>query len=157
MTKRETQNRTGIFLRHSGFGIPSAFDIRHSRASRNAVVTFVRLTARRTLVRFLMKKLLVSAAIGALALSSAVADRPVADADRRPVVQEKVQADNADYEYVTVTGSNLKQKMRKRGIITDTRAGNMITIDQREMQRNGMGDLANQLSRYPGISISRGR
>lgn len=96
-----------------------------------------------------MKKLLVSAAIGALALSSAVAERPV--------VQQKVQADNADYEYVTVTGSNLKQKMRKRGIITDTRAGNMITIDQREMQRNGMGDLASQLSRYPGISISRGR
>ena len=84
-----------------------------------------------------MKKLLVSAAIGALALSSAVADRPV--------VQQKVQADNADYEYVTVTGSNLKQKMRKRG------------IDQREMQRKGMGDLASQLSRYPGISISRGR
>lgn len=93
-----------------------------------------------------MKTLIVSAAIGALALSSAFADRPV--------VQQKVQADNADYEYVTVTGSNLKQKMRKRGIITDTRTGNMITIDQREMQRNGMGDLASQLSRYPGISIS---
>ena len=100
-----------------------------------------------------MKKLLVSAAIGALALSSAVADRPVAD---RPVVQQKVQADNADYEYVTVTGSNLKQKMRKRGFITDTRTGNMITIDQREMQRNGNGDLAGQLSRY-GVFISRGR
>ena len=93
-----------------------------------------------------MKRLIVSAAVGALALGSALAERPV--------VEQKTQADNADYEYVTVTGSHLKQKMRKRNIITDTRAGNMITIDQREMQRNGMGDLATQLSRYPGIQIS---
>ena len=93
-----------------------------------------------------MKRLIVSAAVGALALGSVMAERPV--------VQQKTQADNADYEYVTVTGSHLKQKMRKRNIITDTRTGNMITIDQREMQRNGMGDLASQLSRYPGISIS---
>jgi outer membrane receptor for Fe3+-dicitrate len=93
-----------------------------------------------------MKTLIVSATIGALALGSAMADRPV--------VQQKTQADNADYEYVTVTGSHLKQKMRKRNIITDTRTGNMITIDQREMQRNGNADLASQLSRYPGISIS---
>lgn len=128
--------------------IPS-FVISRSARARNVCVTFAGLTARRSLVRFLMKKLLVSAAISALAFSSALADRPV--------VQQKVQADNADYEYVIVTGSNLKQKMRKRGIITDTRSGNMITIDQREMQRNGMGDLATQLSRYPGISISRGR
>jgi hypothetical protein len=94
-----------------------------------------------------MKRLIVSAVIGSLALGSAFA--------KRPVVEEKVQADNADYQYVTVTGSHLKQKMRKRNIITDTRTGNVITIDQREMQRNGMGDLASQLSRYPGISISR--
>jgi hypothetical protein len=84
--------------------------------------------------------------IGALALGSAMADKPV--------VEQKTQADNADYEYVTVTGSHLKQKMRKRNIITDARAGNMITIDQREMQRNGMGDMASQLSHYPGISIT---
>ena len=93
-----------------------------------------------------MKTLIVSATIGALTLGAAWA--------HRPVVEEKTQADNADYEYVTVTGSHLKQKMRKRNIITDTRTGNMITIDQREMQRNGMGDLASQLSHYPGISIS---
>ena len=97
-----------------------------------------------------MKRLIVSAAVGALTLGSVLADRP-----ERTVVQLKTQADNADYEYVTVTGSHLKQKMRKRNIITDTRTGNMITIDQREMQRNGMGDLASQLSRYPGISITR--
>ena len=84
--------------------------------------------------------------IGALTLGAAWANRPV--------VEEKTQADNVDYEYVTVTGSHLKQKMRKRNIITDTRSGNMITIDQREMQRNGMGDLASQLNHYPGISIS---
>jgi hypothetical protein len=93
-----------------------------------------------------MKTLIVSATIGALTLGAAWA--------HRPVVEEKTQADNADYEYVTVTGSHLKQKMRKRNIITDTRSGNMITIDQREMQRNGMGDLASQLNHYPGISIS---
>jgi outer membrane receptor for Fe3+-dicitrate len=93
-----------------------------------------------------MKRLIVSTVIGALALGSAMAEKPV--------VEQKTQADNADYEYVTVTGSHLKQKMRKRNIITDTRAGNMITIDQREMQRNGMGDMASQLSHYPGISIT---
>lgn len=93
-----------------------------------------------------MKRLIVSAAIGALALGSAMAERPV--------TEQKTQADNADYEYVTVTGSHLKQKMRKRNIIATTPTGNILVIDQREMQRNGMGDLAGQLSRYPGISIS---
>jgi len=76
-----------------------------------------------------MKTLIASAAIGALALSSALADRPVTEL--------KTQADNADYEYVTVTGSHLKQKIRKRNIITDTRNGTVLTIDQREMHRNG--------------------
>lgn len=93
-----------------------------------------------------MKRLIVSAAIGALALGSAMAERPV--------TEQKTQADNADYEYVTVTGSHLKQKMRKRNIIATTPTGNILVIDQREMQRNGIGDLAGQLSRYPGISIS---
>jgi outer membrane receptor for Fe3+-dicitrate len=93
-----------------------------------------------------MKTLIVSAAIGALTLGSALASQPV--------VQQKTQADNADYEYVTITGSNLKQKVRKRHTITDTRTGNVLTIDQREMQRNGDSTLAGQLSRYPGISIS---
>jgi len=96
-----------------------------------------------------MKTLIASAAISALALSSALADRPVTEL--------KTQADNADYEYVTVTGSHLKQKIRKRNIITDTRNGTVLTIDQREMQRNGMGDMASQLSHYPGIQISHGR
>ena len=94
-----------------------------------------------------MKKLIVSAVIGTLALGSAMANPPV--------VEQKTQADNADYEYVTVTGSHLKQKIRKRNIITTTRYnGNVLTIDQREMERNGNGDLANQLSRYPGVQIS---
>lgn len=76
----------------------------------------------------------------------------------RAVVEQKTQADNADYEYVTVTGSHLKQKIRKRNIITDTRNGNVLTIDQREMERNGNGQLSDQLSRYPGVQISgRGR
>jgi len=89
---------------------------------------------------------MVSAVIGALALGSALANRPV--------VEQKTQADNADYEYVTVTGSHLKQKIRKRNIITDTRNGNVLTIDQKEMERNGYGDLANQLNRYPSVQIS---
>jgi outer membrane receptor for Fe3+-dicitrate len=94
-----------------------------------------------------MKKLIVSAVIGTLALGSTLA--------KQPVVEEKTQADNADYEYVTVTGSHLKQKIRKRNIITSTRYnGNVLTIDQREMERNGNGDLANQLSRYPGVQVS---
>ena len=97
-------------------------------------------------IRFGMKRLIVSATIGALTLGSAWADRPV--------VEQKTQADNADYEYVTVTGSHLKQKVRKRNIITDTRTGNVLTIDQREMERNGNAPLAEQLSRYPGIQIS---
>lgn len=96
--------------------------------------------------RFRMKRLIVSAVIGALALGSALANWPV--------VEQKTQADNADYEYVTVTGSHLKQKISKRNIITTTRHGNVLTIDQREMERNGNGDLANQLSRYPGVQIS---
>jgi len=95
-----------------------------------------------------MKKLIVSAVIGTLALGSALA--------KEPVVEQKTQADNADYEYVTVTGSHLKQKMRKRNIIATTPTGNILVIDQREMQRNGMGDLASQLNRYPGIQISGG-
>jgi outer membrane receptor for Fe3+-dicitrate len=93
-----------------------------------------------------MKRLIVSAAVGALALGSVMAERPVTEL--------KTQADNADYEYVTVTGSHLKQKMRKRNIITETRTGNIITIDQREMERNGNADLASQLSRYPSVQIS---
>ena len=95
-----------------------------------------------------MKRLILSAAISALALGTAMADRPVAEL--------KTQQDNADYEYVTVTGSHLKQRIRKRNIITTTRYGNVLTIDQREMERNGNGQLADQLRRYPGVSISGG-
>ena len=112
----------------------------------NARVTFGRLTLPEVVVRFGMKKLIVSAVIGTLAISSALADRPR--------VEQKTQSDNADYEYVEITGSHIKQKVRKRHIITDTRTGNVLTIDQREMERNGNGDLAGQLSRY-GIQISR--
>jgi hypothetical protein len=70
------------------------------------------------------------------------------------VVQEKTQANNADYEYVYLTGSHIPQKMMKRGIITVGRNGPMITIDQREMERNGDSTVADQLARYPGIQIS---
>lgn len=96
-----------------------------------------------------MKRFILTAAISALALGTAMADRPV--------VEQKTQADNANYKYVPVTGSHIKQKAKKRNIITVTKHHNLLTIDQREMQRNGMGSIADQLSRYPGISISGGR
>lgn len=85
--------------------------------------------------------------IGALSLGSALADRPV--------VEQKTQDDNADYEYVTLTGSHLKQRVLKRNIITvGNRSGSVLTIDQREMQRNGGSTIGEQLSHYPGIQIS---
>lgn len=95
-----------------------------------------------------MKRLLLSVTIGALAVGSAVADRPQ--------VELKSQKDNADYEFVTVTGSHLKQRIRKRNIITTTREGTILTIDQREMERNGNGQLSDQLRHYPGVQISGG-
>jgi outer membrane receptor for Fe3+-dicitrate len=113
----------------------------------NVFVTFDRLTVLDVAVNSVMKRLIVGAAIGALALGTATAGQPIGE--------QKTQADNADYEYVTVTGSHLKQKARKRNIITVTPHGNLLTIDQREMERNGNGQIADQLNRYPGISISR--
>jgi outer membrane receptor for Fe3+-dicitrate len=96
-----------------------------------------------------MKRLLLSVTISALALGSAMADRQE--------VELKSQKDNADYKYVTVTGSHLRQKVRKRNIITTTRNGNVLTIDQKEMERNGNGQLSDQLRHYPGVQISGGR
>jgi len=84
--------------------------------------------------------------IGALTLGSAMADRPV--------VEQKTQQDNVDYEYVYLTGSHIPQKVSKRNIITIGRNGPVLTIDQAEMKRNGNGQMADQLSHYPGISIS---
>ena len=138
--------RSGLRDRNSDFR-KSRVPHPASRISfRNIRVTFGRLTLPEVVVRFGMKKLIVSAVIGTLAISSALADRPR--------VEQKTQSDNADYEYVEITGSHIKQKVRKRHIITDTRTGNVLTIDQREMARNGNGDLAGQLSRY-GIQVSR--
>jgi len=86
--------------------------------------------------------------IGALSLGSAMADRPV--------VEQKTQKDNAEYEYVTLTGSHLKQRVLKRNIITvGNRSGTVLTIDQREMERNGGSTIGEQLSHYPGIQIGR--
>ncbi len=75
----------------------------------------------------------------------------------RPVVEQKTQADNADYEWVQLTGSHLKQRVKKRNIIAIGNNGPVLVIDQREMERNGNGQIADQLSRYPGVQISRGR
>ncbi len=82
-----------------------------------------------------------------MALGSAMADRPV--------VEQKNQDDNADYEYVYLTGSHIPQRVSKRNIITIGKNGPVLTIDQKEMDRNGNAPIADQLSRYPGVSISR--
>ena len=73
----------------------------------------------------------------------------------RPVVEQKSQQDNADYEYAYLTGSHIPQRVMKRNIITVGRNGPVLTIDQREMERNGNAPIAEQLNRYPGIQISR--
>ena len=91
----------------------------------------------------------MSAAIGALALGTAIAGRPI--------VEKKTQADNANYENVIVTGSHIPQKARKRNIVTTTQHGTVLTIDQKEMMRNGNGQIGSQLSRYPGVFVSGGR
>jgi hypothetical protein len=93
-----------------------------------------------------MKRLMLGVTIGALTLGSAMAERPV--------VEQKDQRDNADYEYAYLTGSHIPQKVMKRNIISVGRNGPVLTIDQKEMQRNGNLPIADQLSRYPGISIS---
>jgi hypothetical protein len=93
-----------------------------------------------------MKRLMLGVTIGALTLASAMADRPV--------VQEKSQKDNVDREYVYLTGSHIPQWVMKRNIITVGRtSGPVLTIDQREMDRNGNQPIGEQLSHYPGISI----
>ncbi len=94
-----------------------------------------------------MKRLILTVVISAFGAGLALADRPAEE--------QKTQKDNADWEYVTLTGSHIKQKVRKRNIITEGSRSHVITIDQREMERNGNGQLADQLSHYPGIQISR--
>jgi outer membrane receptor for Fe3+-dicitrate len=96
-----------------------------------------------------MKRLMLGVTIGALSLGSAMADRPVVD--------QKSQKDNADYELAYLTGSHIPQKISKRNIITIGRNGSVLTIDQREMERNGNQPIGDQLSRYPGVQISGGR
>jgi hypothetical protein len=93
-----------------------------------------------------MKRLILSVTIGALALGTAMADRPA--------VEQKSQKDNADYEYVYLTGSHIPQRVMKRNIITVGKNGPVLTVDQREMERNGNLPISDQLSRYPGIQIS---
>lgn len=87
--------------------------------------------------------------IGVLSLGCAMADRPV-------FLEQKTQDDNADYEYVTLTGSHLKQRVMKRNIIAvGNHSGPVLVIDQKEMERNGGATIGEQLSRYPGIQIGR--
>jgi hypothetical protein len=93
-----------------------------------------------------MKRLIMGVTIGALTLGSAMANRPV--------VEQKSQKDNADYEYVYLTGSHIPQRVMKRNIITVGKNGPVLTVDQREMERNGNQPIGDQLARYPGIQLS---
>jgi hypothetical protein len=93
-----------------------------------------------------MKRLILGVSIGALTLGSAMADRPA--------VEQKSQKDNADYEYVYLTGSHIPQRVMKRNIITVGKNGPVLTIDQKEMERNGNQPIGDQLAHYPGIQIS---
>ena len=70
------------------------------------------------------------------------------------MVEQKTQKDNADWEYVYLTGSHIPQRVKKRNIITVGKNGPVLTIDQREMERNGNQPVAEQLNRYPGVSVS---
>ena len=83
-----------------------------------------------------MKRLILSMTVGALAAGSALAERPVTEL--------KDQRDNADYEYVTVTGSHLKQKVSKRNIITITRK--IITITRAPVVTTIAAKTMSQLS-----------
>ena len=93
-----------------------------------------------------MKRLILGVTIGALAAgSSAMADPP-----------SKRCCQKDDTELVNVTGSHIKQRVRKRNIIMVGTAAPVLVIDQKEMARNGNGQLADTLNRYPGVQISGG-
>ena len=94
-----------------------------------------------------MKRFIMGVTIAMLGLGSAMAEQPATEL--------KTQDDNADYVYVTLTGSHLKQRVKKRNIIAvGSRSGSVLVIDQKEMDRNGNATIGEQLSRYPGIQIS---
>ncbi len=96
-----------------------------------------------------MKRLIIGATIGTLTLGSIMA--------QPPVVEQKTQADNADYQWVQLTGSHLKQRVKKRNIIAiGNNSGPVLMIDQREMERNGNGQLRDQLNHYPGVQVTGG-
>jgi outer membrane cobalamin receptor len=94
-----------------------------------------------------MKRLILGVTIGALAAaSSAMAD---------PRSKQDCQDD--DTRLVNVTGSHIKQKVKKRNIIMVGTSAPVLVIDQKEMARNGNGQIRDQLSRYPGVQVSGGR
>jgi len=109
---------------------------------------FPALTTRLPVVSCCMKRLILSVTVASLTLGSAMADRPA--------VELKTQKDNADYEYVVFTGSHMKQRVKKRNIIAVGNNGPVLVIDQKEMQRNGNGQISDQLGRYPGVQITGG-
>jgi len=92
-----------------------------------------------------MKRLILGVTIAALTIGPAMAGRHV---------ELKTQDDNADYEYVHVTGSNIPQRIKKRNIIILGTDAPLLAIDQREMARNGNAQLADQLRHYPGVQIT---
>lgn len=93
-----------------------------------------------------MKRLLFGLTIVSLALSSfAMAD----DLDKK-----YAQRDDHQYRLVPVTGSHIKKKVRQRNIILEGTDAPVIVIDQREIERNGSGQISDVLRHYPGIQIN---
>jgi len=91
-----------------------------------------------------MKRLILGVTIGALALaSSAIADSP-----------SKRCCQKDDGKLVEVTGSHIKQRVKKRNTIMVGTSAPVLVIDQKEMARNGGGQLSDQLGHYPGVQIS---
>lgn len=107
-----------------------------------------------------MKQTILGFALGMIALaSSAFAGEPARYADqgyaRHTDTRDALYADRDGREETRiVTGSHIKQRVKKHNIILTGTSAPVLVIDQREVQRNGYGTVADVLRHYPGIQIS---
>lgn len=107
-----------------------------------------------------MKRTTLGFALGMLALAapafaggSARYNDERAARDTVRVYPRYVDQNEAD-EYRVLTGSHIKQRVKKRNIIAAGARQNVLIIDRNEMQRNGNGTMVDVLRHYPGISIT---
>ncbi len=107
-----------------------------------------------------MKLTILGFALGMIALaSSGVAGEPARHADqgygRQTDTRDALYADRDGREETRiVTGSHIKQRVKKHNIILTGTDAPVLVIDQQEVQRNGYGTVADVLRRYPSIQIS---